>query len=138
MSLPAAAGRASSAGSLRSLRALTSACVDTVNVVATDGTVQVWRLDSGAPVGEPWRGQDRRVSAVAVGGFDGRPVVLAGDWYGTVGVWQPSDEGTQQVIDLGSAVHAVAIASSRQAVVGTTMGVVVLRLGSAGGGAAGR
>ena len=32
-----------------------------------DGTVRVWRLDSGSPVGEPLRGHDGGVSAVAVG-----------------------------------------------------------------------
>jgi WD40 repeat protein len=96
-----------------------------------DEKVRVWRLDSGAPVGESWRAHEGGVSGVAVGGFDSRPVVLSGGWNGTVGVWPLVDGGGRQVIDLGSAVQAVAFALPCHLVAGTAMGIVVLRLGSA-------
>ena len=44
-----------------------------------DGTVRVWRLADGIPVGEPLTGHDGRVGAVAVGALpDGTPVIISG------------------------------------------------------------
>ena len=40
-----------------------------------DGTVRVWDLATGAPVGDPFTGHDGPVRAVAVAELDGRPVV---------------------------------------------------------------
>ena len=51
-----------------------------------DGTVRVWRLADGTPVGEPLRGHDGRVNAVAVGALpDGTPVIVSGGWDGRCG-----------------------------------------------------
>jgi hypothetical protein len=68
-----------------------------------------------------------------VGELDGRPVFLSGGWEGTVGVWKPTD-GDKQVVDLGSSVQALAFASPDQVIVGTAMGIVVLRFGGDGAG----
>jgi WD40 repeat protein len=95
-----------------------------------DGMVRVRQLDGGAPVGGPWCAHEGGVSAVAVGVLEGRLVVVSGGWNGTIGVRQPADGGRQELIDLGSAVRAVAFASPRHVVAGTAMGIVVLRLGS--------
>ena len=44
-----------------------------------DGTVRVWRLADGTPVGEPLTGHDRPVNAVAAGALpDGTPVIISG------------------------------------------------------------
>ena len=59
-----------------------------------DGTVRVWRLADGAPVGEPLTGHNSAVVAVAVGALpDGTPVVVSGSGYsdGTVRVWRLAD-----------------------------------------------
>jgi len=56
-----------------------------------DGTVRVWDLASGAPVGDPFTGHRGSVNAVAAAELDGRPVVISG-----------SDDGTVQVSDLAS------------------------------------
>ena len=66
------------------------------------GTVRVWRLADGAPVGEPLTGHVGRVHAVAVGALpDGTPVIVSGggDSDGTVRVWRLAD-GTPLVPSL--------------------------------------
>jgi WD40 repeat protein len=102
-----------------------------------DRTVRIWGFDDGGAVGEPWHGHEGGVWAVAVGGVDGRSVLLSGAWDGTVGIWQPADR-SKRVIDLGSSVQGLAFASPCQVIVGTAMGIVVLRLGGARAGGAGR
>ena len=52
-----------------------------------DGTVRVWDLATGRPVGEPLRGHDGGVWSVAVGERDGRAVIVSGGNDGTVRVW---------------------------------------------------
>jgi len=60
-----------------------------------DGTVRVWRLADGTPVGEPLTGHDEAVLAVAVGALpDGTPVIVSsgGDYSnGIVRVWRLAD-----------------------------------------------
>ena len=58
----------------------------------SDGTVRVWRLADGTPVGEPLTGHDRVVHAVAAGALpDGTPVIISGGSDGTVRVWRLAD-----------------------------------------------
>ena len=53
-----------------------------------DGTVRVWDLDSGAPIGEPLTGHTDWVNAVATLVLpDGRPVAVTAGRDGTVRVW---------------------------------------------------
>ena len=87
-----------------------------------DGTVRVWRLADGTPVGEPLRGHDRGVAdggvkAVAMGALpDGTPVIVSGGADGTVRVWRLADgtpvgeplRGHDRSV-VGSGVHAVAV-----------------------------
>jgi WD40 repeat protein len=57
-----------------------------------DGTVRVWRLADGTPIGKPLRGHDDWVTAVAAGVLpDGAPVVISGGRDGTVRVWRLAD-----------------------------------------------
>ena len=57
-----------------------------------DGTVRVWRLEDGAPVGEPLHGHDGAVTAVAMGTLpDGTPVIVSGGSEGSVRVWGLAD-----------------------------------------------
>ena len=77
------------------------------------GTVRVWRLADGAPVGQPLTGHAGAVHAVAVGALpDGTPVIVSGggDNDGTVLVWRLAD-GTPLVPPLGlpESVRAVAL-----------------------------
>ena len=75
------------------------------------GTVRVWRLADGTPVGEPLAGHGRPVLAVAAGALpDGTPVIISGGTDGTVRVWRTAD-GTPVVppLDLPESVRAVAV-----------------------------
>ena len=57
-----------------------------------DGTVRVWRLADGTPVGEPLAGHDGGVRAVAAGALpDGTPVIISGSGDRTVRVWRMAD-----------------------------------------------
>ena len=57
-----------------------------------DGTVRVWRMADGTPVGEPLTGHDDLVRAVAAGALpDGTPVIISGGDDRTVRVWRMAD-----------------------------------------------
>ena len=76
-----------------------------------DGTVRVWRLADGTPVGEPLTGHTGGVMAVAVGALpDGTPVIVSGGRDGTVRVWRLAD-GTPLAhpLDLSEPVEGVAL-----------------------------
>jgi WD40 repeat protein len=51
------------------------------------GSVRVWDLVTGAPVGDPFTGHTGGVNAVAIGELEGRPVVVSGGGDGSVRVW---------------------------------------------------
>ena len=75
------------------------------------GTVRVWRLADGAPLGEPLTGHAGRVYAVAVGALpDGTPVIVSGGSEGTVRMWRLAD-GAPVVppLDLPESVWHVAV-----------------------------
>ena len=77
-----------------------------------DGTIRVWRLADGTPVGKPLHGHDW-VAAVAVGALpDGTPVIISGGGDdGTVRVWRLAD-GTP----VGKPLHGHTHAASAVAV----------------------
>ena len=52
-----------------------------------DGTVRVWDLAAGQPLGEPLTGHYSLVYEVAVGELDGRPIAVSGGDDGTVRMW---------------------------------------------------
>ena len=57
-----------------------------------DGTVRVWDLADGSPLGPtPHRPHRLGVNSVAVGELDGRPVIVSGGDDGTVRVWELAD-----------------------------------------------
>ena len=75
-----------------------------------DQTVRVWRLADGTPVGEPLRGHDGSVRAVAAGRLpDGTPVMISGGNDATVRVWRLAD-GTPVGEPLTGHTRAAAVA----------------------------
>ncbi|MFI1330884.1 WD40 repeat domain-containing protein [Streptomyces sp. NPDC020845] len=72
------------------INALDTAMVGDRPVAVTggeDGTVRIWYLAGGRPVGPPLTGHDARVEAVAVTTLRDRPVALTAGRDGTVRVW---------------------------------------------------
>jgi WD40 repeat protein len=71
----------------------------------------VWRLADGTPVGDPLRGHNGTVNAVAVGVLpDGTPVIVSSGADRMVRVWRLAD-GTPLVasLDLPESVRAVGV-----------------------------
>ena len=98
-----------------------------------DGTVRVWRLADGTPVGEPLTGHNSRVKGVAVGALpDGTPVIISGGHDGTVRVWRLAD-GTPvgkplRDTTLVSAVAAGRLPDGTPVIISGAHGVTVWRL----------
>ena len=76
----------------------------------SEGTVRVWQLYDGTPVGEPLPGPGV-VTSVAVGALgDGTPVIVSGSSEGTMRVWRLAD-GTLlgHPLDLSGPVTGIAL-----------------------------
>ncbi|WP_459799409.1 WD40 repeat domain-containing serine/threonine protein kinase [Herbidospora sp. RD11066] len=69
------------------LLAVSSVGARPVVVTADGNALRVFDLQSGTPLGEPYRGHTDRVSALATTELNGRPVVVSGSWDRTVRVW---------------------------------------------------
>ncbi|MET9770336.1 caspase family protein [Streptomyces sp. NPDC006415] len=77
-------------GHTSAVRAVACSIVDGVPVAVTgddDGTVRMWDLASGTPMGNTLVGHTGAVRAVACSIVDGVPVAVTGDGVGTVRVW---------------------------------------------------
>ncbi|MFJ5731540.1 WD40 repeat domain-containing protein [Streptomyces paradoxus] len=73
-----------------------------------DGTVRVWDLITGAPVGEPLTGHSARVRAVATAVLaDGRVVVVTGSSDSAVRVWDLSTGELLHALRVGALDHGV-------------------------------
>ncbi|MFJ6621511.1 hypothetical protein ACIQOW_28550 [Kitasatospora sp. NPDC091335] len=78
------------AGHPKGTSAVTTATVDGRPVVVTggeEGTVRLWDLATGEPVGEPMTGHTQLIRSVATAEPDGRPVAVSGGVDRTVRVW---------------------------------------------------
>ncbi|MGW2255775.1 hypothetical protein ACWCXH_37355 [Kitasatospora sp. NPDC001660] len=108
-------------GHIRGVWAVATAMVDGRPVAVTgdwDGTVRVWDLTTGQPVGEPLTGHTHEVEAVATAMVDGRPVAVTGDWDGTVRVWDLTTGEQVATLPFPELVVAVAVAPGGELLVG--------------------
>ncbi len=111
------------------VNAVTAAELDDRPVVISggdDGSVRVWDLAAGAPVGQPFTGHVGPVYAVAAATMEGRPVVISGGDDGSVRVWDLATGALVRVCDRGVSERAgrpVAVRADQvYAVTGVTMG----------------
>jgi WD40 repeat protein len=95
-----------------------------------EGSVQVWNLADGNPIGEPLCGHTSYVNAVTVGEMQDRPVIISGAADATLRVWDSPDAGGIQriKIDAGQQIRAIAPCSPSEFVVGGAMGLMTIRL----------
>ena len=77
-----------------------------------DGTIRVWRLADGTPVGQPLTGHANEAAAVAVGALaDGTPVIVSGGQDATIRAWRLADGSPlwPPLTGHAGAVYAVAV-----------------------------
>jgi WD domain, G-beta repeat len=94
---------------------------------SSDGTVRVWDLAGGTPVGEPFTGHEGAVRTLAVGELHGRPVVVSGGRDRTVRVWEESGR-LRQMIEVESIINALTLVPDDGGVLGGSRGVMSLSL----------
>ncbi|MEU6777461.1 hypothetical protein [Streptomyces sp. NPDC046759] len=92
-----------------------------------DGTVRVWDLTAGRPVGAPLISHTDEVRAVATGVADGRPIAASGSRNGTVRVWDlTTGRPTGHPLVFPAPVHAVKLTPDGRLLVGFGWEVAVL------------
>ena len=91
-----------------------------------DGTVRVWDLRTGDPIGEPLTGHTRSVQAVACTVVDEVPVAVSGGDDGTVRVWNLRTRTFEVVRGLTNSL-AMAITPRGDPVVGCRDDLAVFR-----------
>jgi hypothetical protein len=93
----------------------------------SDGRWGLWCLDASHAL----EGEHRELAALAVGKYQGTPVLLSGSSDGWVRVW--SQDGDQiQSIDVGERITSLALLADQHIAIGTRRGVVIVRLTTAG------
>jgi WD40 repeat protein len=90
-----------------------------------DGTVRVWDLTSGEPIGQPFTGHTKPVRSVACTTVHGRPTAVIADVDGTAWVWDPV-AGAGTVLTVGLEVTAVSAAPDGALVLGCSTEVLVM------------
>jgi WD40 repeat protein len=101
-----------------------------------DGAVLIRDATTGSQIGDPLWSHRLGVAAVAVQVLEGRLMVVSGGRNGTVRVWDVTlgagDRierlGIRQPVELGSDVAAVALVPGPTAIVGSSKGLLALRL----------
>jgi WD40 repeat protein len=91
----------------------------------SEGTVRVWELADGTPLGDPLTGRHHAVRAVAVGELDEHSVIVSGGDDRTVRVWEPR-ERKALVIVVDSAVVSVMLDKLGRVLVGANAGILLL------------
>lgn len=97
--------------------------------VDTDRLEAIRAADVDAPLGEPLRGHEGGVNAVAVGALaDGRAVVTSGSGDGSVRLWDPATGAAMGVLPVLGAATDVAV-HGRLLAIATPAGVIVAEFG---------
>lgn len=94
-----------------------------------DGKVALYTFPRERLAGSPLTGSFDKISALAFGQLSGRPVLVSGALDGTVRAWDLNHTGTAITISTRAAVGGIALAEPDLCVVGTTKGILAVRLG---------
>ena len=102
-------------------------------VVGDWGNIRVWNLADGSLIYGPVRQHLRRVTAVNIGQFGDRVLILSGGRDGTICARRIGDKEILFRVEVGSEVLALIQAPGNQAVACTELGLIVLGLESISG-----
>lgn len=103
-------------------------CLDRNLVVtgADDGRVQFWDLASGVPAGPDLAPFPSAVVELRSADVQGVPILVAGNGYGLVRIWDTRSTGWTAELDVGGGINGLAVADTGHVCVATAMGAVVL------------
>ncbi|MFI5681369.1 caspase family protein [Streptomyces cellulosae] len=93
---------------------------------AGDGRIRFWDLTSGAAAGPDLKPFPSAVRALGAADVDGVPVLVAGDGFGLVRVWDTRSAGWTAELDVGGGINDLAAADSGDVCLATSMGAVVI------------
>ena len=93
-----------------------------------DGKVALYTFPRERLVASPLTGSFDKINALAFGRLGGRPVLASGALDGTVRAWDMNDTATAITISTRAAVGGIALAEPDLCVVGTTKGILAIRL----------
>jgi WD40 repeat protein len=93
-----------------------------------DGKVALYTFPRERLAGSPLTGSFDKISALTFSRLAGRPVLASGALDGTVRAWDLSDTTTAITILTSAAVGEIALAEPDLCIVGTTKGILAVRL----------
>jgi WD40 repeat protein len=93
-----------------------------------DQSIRIWDLEQGREAHAPLTGHTGDVRALAVAQRQGQPVIVSGDKGGSIRIWDLESFSLLRRIDVGAPVWSLAFVQPSTLVVGTSMGLMPIRL----------
>ncbi|MGX9884318.1 caspase family protein [Streptomyces sp. NPDC002276] len=91
-----------------------------------DGRVHFWDLTSGVSAGPDLEPFPSAVVQLGSADIKGVPILVAGDGYGLVRIWDTRSAGWTAELDVGGGINGLAVADTGHVSIATAMGAVVL------------
>ncbi|WP_405985211.1 caspase family protein [Streptomyces sp. NBC_00872] len=99
---------------------------------AGDGRLRFWDLADRRDTGVELDTFPSSVTAIRVAHIGGGPILVAGDRYGQMRLWDTRSPRWNLALDIGSGIRDIALDENGRVCVATDMGVVALRVNAAG------
>lgn len=92
----------------------------------SDGLLCFWDLTSGKPAGPDLEPFPSAVTQLGVADLSGVPILIAGDGYGLLRIWDTRAAGWTAELDVGGGITGLAVSDTGHICVATATGAVVL------------
>lgn len=92
----------------------------------SDGRLCFWDLTSGTPTGPDLEPFPSAVMQLGVADIKGVPILVAGDGYGLLRIWDTRAVGWTAELDVGGGINGLAVSDTGHVCVATATGAVVL------------